>query len=103
MPKLTECFVAVQPKEHINTNILENPKQSAYNQDHSTETAILSIKKDIHLSLSKGEPTVLVLLNLSAVFDTLDHDTLLSSCRLSEVAHHWQICVIFGIPLVSVF
>ena len=45
---------------------------------HSTETALLCIKNEIHLSLSKGMPTALVLLDLSAAFDTIDHDTLLS-------------------------
>ena len=40
--------------------------------------ALLSIKIDIHLSLSQGEATDSVLLNLSAAFDTIDHSTLLS-------------------------
>ena len=42
------------------------------------ETALLSIKNDIHLSLSCGEATALVLLDLSAAFDTIDHSTLLN-------------------------
>ena len=40
--------------------------------------ALLSIKNDIHLSLSWGEATALVLLDLSSAFDTIDHTTLLS-------------------------
>ena len=40
--------------------------------------ALLSIKNDIHLSLSRGEATALVLLDLLAAFDTIDHSTLLS-------------------------
>ena len=40
--------------------------------------ALLSIKNYIHLSLSRGEATALVLLDLSAAFDTIDHSTLLS-------------------------
>ena len=39
---------------------------------------VLCIKNEIHLSLSKGMPTALVLLDLSTAFDTIDHDTLLS-------------------------
>ena len=45
--------------------------------------ALLSIKNDIHLSLSRSEPTALVLLDLSAAFDTIDHSTLLS-CLLDS-------------------
>ena len=40
------------------------------------EMALLSIKNDIHLSLSRGAATALVLLDLSAAFDTIDHSTL---------------------------
>ena len=54
-----------------------------YKAGHSTETALLSIKKTkVHLSLSRGEPTALVLLDLSAAFDTIDHSTLLSCLRI---------------------
>ena len=42
------------------------------------ETALLSIKNYIHLSLSTGEATALVLQDLSAAFYTIDHSTLLS-------------------------
>ena len=59
------------------SNNLDNPHQSAYKTGHSTETALLHIKNEIHTSLSRGEPTALVLLDLSAAFDTINHDTLL--------------------------
>ena len=41
-------------------------------------TALLCIQNEIHLSLSKGMLMALVLLDLSAAFDTIDHDTLLT-------------------------
>ena len=56
---------------------MDNSYQSAYKSGHSTETALLSIKNDIHLSLPRGEATILVLLDLWAAFDTIDHSTLL--------------------------
>ena len=52
---------------------MDNIIQSAYKLGHSTETALLKIKNDIHVNLSKGRPTALVLLDLSAAFDTIDH------------------------------
>ena len=54
-------------------------RQSAYKLGHSTESALLSIKNDVHLAFAKGEATAVVLLDQSAVFDTIDHHTLLDS------------------------
>ena len=76
--QLVERVVAKQLLEHIYVHNLHNPYQSAYKAGHSTETALLSIKNEVHLSLSRGEATALVLLDLSAAFDTIDHSTLLS-------------------------
>ena len=70
--KLVERVVAKQLLEHIHVHSLDNPYQSAYKTGHLTETALLSIKNEVHLSLS----TALVLLDLSAAFDTIDHSTL---------------------------
>ena len=72
-----ECVVAKQLVDHILRHGLDNSYQSAYKSGHSTETALLSIKNDIHLSISRGEATALVLLDLSAAFDTTDHSPLL--------------------------
>ena len=77
LSKLVERVVAKQLTSHINNNKLDNPYQSAYKPGHSTETALLSIKNEVHLSLARSEPTALVLLDLSAVFDTIDHNILL--------------------------
>ena len=77
LSKLVERVVARQLTSQINNNKLHNPHQSAYKPGHSTETALLSIRKEVHLSLARGEPTALVLLDLSAAFDTIDHNILL--------------------------
>ena len=58
---------------YINSNNLDIPQQSAYKTGHSNITVLLHIKNEIHLSLSCGEPTALVLFDLLAVFDTNDH------------------------------
>ena len=78
-----EHVVAKQLVDHIHRHGLDNSHQSAYKSGHSTETALVSIKNDVHLSLSWGEATALVLLDLSAAFDTIDHSTLLS-CLLDS-------------------
>ena len=71
--KLVEHVVAKQLLEHIQVHNLYNPYQSAYKAGHSTETAPLSIKNEVHLSFSRGEPTALLLLDLSAAFGIIDH------------------------------
>ena len=65
MSKLVERVVAKQVNDHIHDHNLDNRFQSAYKTRHSTETALLSIKNQVHLSLSRGEATALVLLDLS--------------------------------------
>ena len=78
---LVERVVVKQLIQQINSNNLDNPRQSAYKSGHSTETALLHIKNEIHLSLSQGEPSALILLDLSAAFDTIDHTTLLNCLK----------------------
>ena len=52
--------------------------QSAYRQGHSTETALLKVKDDILTAIDNQEVMCLVLLDLSAAFDTVLHLLLLN-------------------------
>ena len=65
--KLVERVVAKKLVDHIHRHGLDNPYQSAYKSGHSTETALVSIKNDIHLSPSRGE--ALVLLDFPSAFE----------------------------------
>ena len=51
--------------------------QSAYRPHHSTETAILKVLSDVLLAIDAGDLSALVLLDLPAAFDTVDHNILL--------------------------
>ncbi len=50
--------------------------QSAYRKYHSTETTLLMVQNDILLHLDRYDTVMLVLLDLSAAFDTIDHKIL---------------------------
>ena len=72
--KITEKNVASRFKKHL----LNEPKQSAYRSYHSTETALISVTNDIMCAVDQKKAVVLVLLDLSAAFDTIDHSILLN-------------------------
>ena len=61
---------------HILDNNIVDSFQSAYRAGHSCETALLRVYNDIVTTVGKGNGSFLVLLDLSAVFDTIDHDNL---------------------------
>ena len=65
----------------LTTTVLCEVFQSAYGAHHSTETALLRVYNDIAMSIDNQKSVVLVLLGLSAAFDTADHSLLLA--RLS--------------------
>ena len=80
--KLSEKAAANQLTDHMTTNDLHMPLQSAYKQNHSTESALLKVKNDILLNMEAQKVTLLlVLLDLSAAFDTVRHDTLLNRMK----------------------
>ena len=79
--KLTEKAVAVQLQEHMLVNGLFPELQSAYRQHHSTETALLKVKNDHLMAMDKGQVTLLVLLDLSSAFDTVEHEIPLERLR----------------------
>ena len=51
--------------------------QSAYWKGHSTESALLEILDGVYTAADNKEVTVLIGLDLSAAFDTVDHEILL--------------------------
>ena len=58
-------------------NALNEILQSAYKTLHSTESALLKVQDDILQALDQKKVAVLVLLDLSAAFDTVDHQVLI--------------------------
>jgi hypothetical protein len=81
LSKLVEKAVAERLQEHMKDHDLNEIFQSAYKKGHSTETALLRVHNDIMCAIDKGHGVLLVLLDLSAAFDTIDHETLLTLLR----------------------
>ena len=79
--KLIEKVVAQQLNSYIDSEGFSNVNQSAYRRLHSTETALLKIQNDIAASMDSGKAVALTLLDLSAAFDTIDHDILFDCLR----------------------
>ena len=75
--KLSERAGAEQYMEHLTANNLHSQLQSAYKQQNSTETALLKTKNVILMSINEQHATLLVLLDLSAAFDTIHHHNLI--------------------------
>ena len=80
--KLSEKAAANQFIYHMTAHDLHMQFQSAYKRNHSTESALLKVKNDILLNMEAQKVTLLVLLDLSAAFDTVRHDTLLERLKV---------------------
>jgi hypothetical protein len=66
-------MVNQQLTQHLIRNDLQESLQSAYCANHSTETALVRVQYDIIMAMSEKRACLLVLLDLSCAFDTVDH------------------------------
>ena len=83
LSKLLERLVARQLLDYLNAAGLLPALQSAYRAHHSTETAVTKVLADILLALDTGNLGMLTLLDLSAAFDTVDHEILIRRLKAS--------------------
>jgi hypothetical protein len=79
--KLIESAVIDQFLNHLTEHKLHDDRQSAYKKYHSTETLLTKVHNDILTAMSRGDMTMLILLDLSAAFDTIDHSILINRLK----------------------
>lgn len=91
--KILERVVATQLNDYLNCNSLFETFQSGFRANHSTETALVKVTNDLLMASDHGFVSVLVLLDLSAAFDTIDHHILLERLEnllgISGTALNW--------------
>jgi hypothetical protein len=74
--KIIEKVVSSRIEDHLSKHKLHDNRQSAYRFFHSTETALLRVHHDIATALDNNSCSILVMLDLSAAFDVIDHGIL---------------------------
>ena len=81
LSKTIERTAVSQMEPYLVGNDLYPKIQSAYRKFHSTETALLKVSNDILRAVDQHQEVVLVLLDLSSAFDTIDHEILLDRMK----------------------
>ena len=91
--KLIERCVASRLENHMISNKLESAHQYGYKKAHSTEMLLVHVMDSLLTAFDKKYATVLLLLDLSAAFDTVDQDKLLhmlyNDIGITGTAHKW--------------
>ena len=124
--KLIERVVLKRLNNHMLANNLHIHQQSGYKKNHSTETLLVRIVNDLLIASTESKATVVMLLDLSAAFDTVDHSVLLSilekelgitgqalkwfrsflsgRCQKVQISgeESYEIIILFGVPQGSV-
>ena len=79
--KVIEKAASCQVTNHIGRYVLGENYQSSYKRFHSTKTALLKVKSDFLQYVDKNKTVVLVSLDMSVAFDSIDHPILIQRLK----------------------
>jgi len=100
LSKLLEKVVQDRLQVFLDSNDLMPPTQSAYRKFHSTETAVSKVYNDLLLAADEGQVSALYLLDLTAAFDTIDHELLLLRLERQFGLIMWYSSAVFQILFI---
>lgn len=86
--KIISTITCEQLTNYLEENNILNENQSGFRKSHSCTTAILKLTEDLHGSISNGKCVVLVLLDFSNAFGSVDHDRLLQCLKAVGISNH---------------
>ena len=93
LEKLIERVVAIRMNKHITENDLHSKEEYGYKGEHSTELLLMEVVNDLLIACDQKKPTIVLLLDLSAAFDTVDQEKLLlileRELRIEGTALQW--------------
>uniref|UniRef100_A0A3Q1FPB8 Reverse transcriptase domain-containing protein n=1 Tax=Acanthochromis polyacanthus TaxID=80966 RepID=A0A3Q1FPB8_9TELE len=93
LSKILEKLVFNQLNDFLNCNDIVKKLYFGFQAKHSTESALTKVVNDLRPNMDVKKLSVLVLLDLSTAFDTVDHKTLLNRLhimvRLSGTVFSW--------------
>ncbi|KAK1792171.1 hypothetical protein P4O66_012070, partial [Electrophorus voltai] len=91
VPILKKATLDSSSVTNYRPNQLHDPNQFGYKPARSTETALIGVTEKLHAAKAAKQSSVLILLELSAAFDTVNHNILLSVLsRLGVTGSAWR-------------
>ena len=82
LSKVIEKVVALRIMTHVSDQQMVECFQSAYRKNHSTETVLLYVTSAVKTAMDKKQGTILLLVDFSSAFDTINHNILIRRLRL---------------------
>ena len=89
LSKVLEKIIANQLNEFLDKNNLISISQHGFRPKLSTETALLKLSDKIYDNIDNRKVSILLLLDLSKAFDSVNHAILLEKCKLMNIDQSW--------------